>query len=96
MLRTVRRALTQQRLVTLAYETGGEGRITRRTVRPLGLERRGERWLLHAYCLQRRAERTFRLDRVRGCALAPPGGRWEPEPVLAANPVRPDSALDPC
>jgi hypothetical protein len=94
-LRTVRRALTQQRLVTLAYETGGEGRSTRRTVRPLGLERRGERWLLHAYCLQRRAERTFRLDRVRGCALAPLGGRWEPEPALAAvNPVRPDSATD--
>jgi hypothetical protein len=78
VLRTVRRALTQQRLVTLAYETGGEGRSTRRTVRPLGLERRGERWLLHAYCLQRRAERTFRLDRVRGCALAPPAERWAP------------------
>ncbi|ABQ91373.1 transcriptional regulator-like protein [Roseiflexus sp. RS-1] len=97
VLRTVRRALTQQRLVTLAYETGGEGRITRRTVRPLGLERRGERWLLHAYCLQRRAERTFRLDRVRGCALAPPAERWVPEPAAAAvQPVRPDSALDPC
>ena len=96
-LRTVRRALTQQRLVTMAYETGGEGRITRRTVRPLGLERRGERWLLHAYCLQRRAERTFRLDRVRGCALAPPTERWAPEPAAAAvQPVRPDSALDPC
>ncbi|WP_296756865.1 WYL domain-containing protein [Roseiflexus sp.] len=77
-LRTVRRALRRQRLVTIAYDTGGEGRITRRTVRPLGLERRGERWLLHAYCLQRRAERTFRLDRVRGCALAPPAERWAP------------------
>jgi hypothetical protein len=96
-LRTVQRALTQQRLVTLAYETGGEGRITRRTVRPLGLERRGDQWLLHAYCLQRRAERTFRLDRVRGCALAPPAERWAPEPAAAAvQPVRPDSALDPC
>jgi hypothetical protein len=73
-LRTVQRALTQQRLVTIAYDTGGEGRVTQRTVRPLALERRGERWLLHAYCLQRRAERTFRLDRVRGCALAPPAG----------------------
>jgi hypothetical protein len=96
-LRTVRRALRRQRLVTIAYDTGGEGRITRRTVRPLGLERRGERWLLHAYCLQRRAERTFRLDRVRGCALAPPAERWAPEPAAAAvQPVRPDSALDPC
>jgi predicted DNA-binding transcriptional regulator YafY len=96
VLRTVRRALTQQRLVTLAYETGGEGRITRRTVRPLGLERRGDNWLLRAYCLQRRAERTFRLDRVRGCALAPPAERWVPEPAAAVQPVRPDSALDPC
>ena len=93
-VRTVRRALRRQRLVTIAYDTGGEGRITRRTVRPLGLERRGDQWLLHAYCLQRRAERTFRLDRVRGCALAPPAGRWAPEPALAANPVRPDSATD--
>ena len=94
-LRTVRRALTQQRLVTIAYDTGGEGRVTQRTVRPLALERRGGGWLLRAWCLQRRAERTFRLDRVRGCALAPLGGRWEPEPALAAvNPVRPDSATD--
>ncbi len=96
-MRTVQRALRRRRLVTMAYETGGEGRITRRTVRPLGLERRGERWLLHAYCLQRRAERTFRLDRVRGCALAPPAERWASEPAAAAvQPVRPDSALDPC
>jgi hypothetical protein len=88
-MRVMQRALTRQRLVMIAYDTGGEGRLTRRTVRPLGLERRGERWLLHAYCLQRRAERTFRLDRVRGCALAPPAARWAPEPALAtANPVR--------
>jgi hypothetical protein len=73
-LRTVQRALTQQRLVTIAYDTGGEGRVTQRTVRPLALERRGGGWLLRAWCLQRRAERTFRLDRVRGCALAPPAG----------------------
>jgi hypothetical protein len=95
-LRTVQRALRRQRLVTIAYDTGGEGRITRRTVRPLGLERRGDNWLLRAYCLQRRAERTFRLDRVRGCALAPPAERWVPEPAAAVQPVRPDSALDPC
>ena len=96
-MRVMQRALRRQRLVMIAYDTGGEGRLTRRTVRPLGLERRGERWLLHAYCLQRRAERTFRLDRVRGCALAPPAARWVPEPAAAAaQPVRPDSALDPC
>jgi hypothetical protein len=94
-LRTVQRALTQQRLVTIAYDTGGEGRVTQRTVRPLALERRGDGWLLRAWCLRRRAERTFRLDRVRGCALAPPAERWVPEPALAAvNPVRPDSATD--
>jgi hypothetical protein len=73
-LRTVQRALRRQRLVTIAYDTGGEGRVTQRTVRPLALERRGGGWLLRAWCLQRRAERTFRLDRVRGCALAPPAG----------------------
>jgi predicted DNA-binding transcriptional regulator YafY len=95
-LRTVQRALTQQRLVTIAYDTGGEGRVTQRTVRPLALERRGGGWLLRAWCLQRRAERTFRLDRVRGCALAPPAERWVPEPAAAVQPVRPDSALDPC
>jgi predicted DNA-binding transcriptional regulator YafY len=94
-LRTVQRALTQQRLVTIAYDTGGEGRVTQRTVRPLALEWRGGGWLLRAWCLQRRAERTFRLDRVRGCALAPPAERWAPEPAAAAaNPVRPDSATD--
>lgn len=71
VLRTLRRALARQRLVIIDYERGGAGEVTRRTVRPLALERRAEGWYLHAWCVHRRAERTFRLDRVWAAAPAP-------------------------
>ncbi|MFN8505350.1 WYL domain-containing protein [Kouleothrix sp.] len=58
------RALEQQALVALCYDTGGVGAWSRRTVRPLALEARAEGWYLRAYCCARQAERTFRLDRI--------------------------------
>ncbi|MGB9753550.1 WYL domain-containing protein [Roseiflexus castenholzii] len=69
LLETLRRTIAQRRTVTIEYDVGGEGRVERRTVRPLELERRHDAWYLRAYCLRRRAERTFRLDRVRAWAM---------------------------
>jgi hypothetical protein len=70
LLETLRRAVAQRRTVTIEYDTGGEGRVERRTVRPLELEQRSDIWYLRAYCHRRRAERTFRLDRVRAWTIA--------------------------
>ncbi|WP_041330807.1 WYL domain-containing protein [Roseiflexus castenholzii] len=70
LLETLCRAIAQRRTVTIEYDTGGEGRVERRTVRPLELERRHDAWYLRAYCLRRQAERTFRLDRVRAWTIS--------------------------
>lgn len=42
-----------------------DGSLTQRTVEPLLLSQAGGRWYLRAYCLDRGAERTFMLDRMR-------------------------------
>lgn len=65
LLEMVRRAIAQRRTVTIEYDAGGEGRVERRTIRPLELDQRNDVWYLRAFCLRRRAERTFRLDRVQ-------------------------------
>ncbi|MDW8215529.1 MAG: WYL domain-containing protein [Roseiflexaceae bacterium] len=70
LLETLRRAIAQRRTVTIEYDTGGEGRVERRIVRPLELDQRSNVWYLRAYCLRRRAERTFRLDRVRAWTIS--------------------------
>lgn len=67
-LRALRRALAQRTSITIDYDTGGVGAVERRTIRPLELEQRGDSWYVRAYCLHRQAERTFRIDRIRGIA----------------------------
>lgn len=70
LLEMLRRAIAQRRTVTIEYDAGGEGRVERRTVRPLELDQRNDVWYLRAYCLRRRAERTFRLDRVQAWTIS--------------------------
>ena len=41
-LAVLRRALARQDAVTLSYDTGGQGALSTRTVRPLALEQRDE------------------------------------------------------
>ncbi len=65
-LQALRRALAQRTSLTIDYDTGGVGLVERRTIRPLELEQRGDSWYVRAYCLRRQAERTFRVDRIRG------------------------------
>jgi hypothetical protein len=57
-------ALKRRGLIELTYDTGGEGELNRRTVRPLAIEQRDEHIYLRAYCTARQAERTFRVDRI--------------------------------
>nr|WP_301288427.1 YafY family protein [Natronospira proteinivora] len=61
----VQDAVLRRRCIDLCYDTGGQGRLRRRTVEPLGLLFYAEHWHLIAYCRWRRDFRDFRLDRVR-------------------------------
>ena len=63
----LRAALRRQQLVTITYQTGAGGPWSRRTVRPLSLDQRGDTCNLTAFCTSRRAERVFRLDRIGTC-----------------------------
>ncbi len=85
-------AMRRRKAVTLTYQGADETAPRDRIVRPLRLERHGPWWYLHAYCLQARAERCFRLDRVHGLADAtaepPQTYHWR-----RARPVDPQPTL---
>ena len=51
-------------MVSLTY-AGGRGETARRTVEPLKLCFKGQAWYLYGYCRDRRAERLFKLSRMR-------------------------------
>jgi predicted DNA-binding transcriptional regulator YafY len=70
-LRSLRRAIENERWTTLDY-VDGEGKDSCRTVVPLGLYFWGKQWLLAAYCLLRQDYRSFRVDRVVALADAEP------------------------
>ena len=70
LLDLLRTTLRRRGAVTLHYQGADDTAPQARIVRPLRLERHGPWWYLHAYCLRAQAERCFRLDRVRGLAVA--------------------------
>lgn len=51
-------------VVSFTY-AGGRGETARRTVEPLKLCFKGQAWYLYGYCRDRRAERLFKLSRMR-------------------------------
>lgn len=64
MLGDLRRAITEERKVRLAYESLAD-QSSERTVWPLGLSVFGHHWLLTAWCELRQDFRDFRVDRIR-------------------------------
>jgi hypothetical protein len=64
LLVVVREALRRRAPLALLYRGADEVAPRRRTIRPLRLERHGDHWYVHAYCLLVRGERCFRLDRI--------------------------------
>jgi len=79
----LRHAIARRDVIELKYRDA-QGRPSERRVRPLELYRDGPDWYLTAFCLLRRAERSFRLDRIQ--ALEQPG-----EKISVDKP--PDTAL---
>lgn len=70
-------AVRHHRPVAFRY-TGGRGGGGERTVYPYGLVAHAGRWYVTGRDLSAGAERTFRLDRVRGAKVLP--GTFEPPP----------------
>lgn len=59
----LRRAVNEHRKARLLYRDG-EGAVTERRIRPLGLYFWGKLWTVAAYCELREGFRNFRVDRV--------------------------------
>lgn len=64
VLTGIQSALSQRRVLDIAYQTKGAGPATRRQVEPLGLVFYSERWHLIGYCRLRKDFRDFRTDRI--------------------------------
>ncbi|HEV2474278.1 MAG TPA: YafY family protein [Chthonomonadales bacterium] len=67
-------AIRECKRVRFAYESHG-GAASRRQIEPYAVMHTDGRWYLIGYCLQRRALRTFRLDRVSDLSLSAGGFR---------------------
>lgn len=65
------------------------GAATRRRVEPLGLIDQSGAWYLRAYCLDRAAERTFAVDRMRDVAALPEAAERRPHRRDADTIARP-------
>lgn len=81
-LAALRGAIEERRLVRLRYRRG-DGKTSRRRVRPLGLAFWGEGWTLTAWCELRGAFRNFRLDRLLGYEVLEEHFELEPGRTLA-------------
>ncbi len=70
-LMPVQEAVVRRRCITIEYNSGGRGDITKRTVEALGLVFYGQQWHLIAWCRLREAMRDFRLDRMQSWEILP-------------------------
>lgn len=64
VLTQLQNALAQRRVISIRYQTGGEGEPSRREIEPLGLVFYSDYWHLIAYCRLRQDFRDFRTDRI--------------------------------
>lgn len=64
----LKEAILQHRMVSFDY-CAASGERTRRTVCPLQLWFKQRTWYLRAFCTVRKAERTFKLARIRALVL---------------------------
>lgn len=61
----LRTAATEGRVVELTYTSLGKGETTRRLIEPWSVFTTLGNWYVSAYCRTARAERVFRVDRIR-------------------------------
>jgi proteasome accessory factor C len=68
LIRTFSQAIREQRLVEIEYVAVGE-ETSKRVVEPHALERELPWWYVHSWDRTKDAQRSFRLDRMRGATL---------------------------
>ncbi len=68
VLSQLQAALARRHVLSMEYQTGGEGPPRHRAVEPLGLIHYAGAWHLIAYCRLRSDYRDFRTDRIRDLA----------------------------
>jgi predicted DNA-binding transcriptional regulator YafY len=69
VLTQLQNALAHRRVLTMRYQTRGEGEGTRREVEPLGLIFYSDYWHLIGYCRLRQDFRDFRTDRITDLSM---------------------------
>lgn len=72
MVDEVQEVIEKQQAIDILYQKADKYQPEHRRVTPLNVEQRGLRFYLIAYCHSRRANRTFRLDRLQLLAEPPP------------------------
>jgi proteasome accessory factor B len=68
---TLEAATRQRKRVTITYQSATDGMVTRRDVDPYALIYREGAWLVVGWCHLRKEIRSFRVDRIRECVMAP-------------------------
>ncbi len=89
-------AIVERREVVLEYFNESRAEVGSRPVRPRALHYAQGHWYLSAYCLTRKDDRTFRVDRIRTAKLTartfdplPPLPESRPQPTAGAAPMPP-------
>lgn len=67
---TLKTAILNRHKLRFAYASG-TGKMSTRTVQPLKLGFRSQAWYLYAYCERRKADRFFKLARIRKLEVLP-------------------------
>ena len=74
------RSIADHRLLEIEYWKEAEDTFTTRVVEPYGLMNSRDGWYLHAWDRRRDAERSFRLDRIKGAIVQ--DETFEPRPEV--------------
>lgn len=93
-LSTIEGAIARRATLTLDYISGGKDLATTREIEPLSVEKLGAHFYLIANCLNSRARRSFRFDRIEKVELSG-SSKVTTEPVQdAAHDVLLDSGAE--
>jgi|GEM_PF-1238256 len=89
VIKTIQKAIDLSESLDVLYQTAAEAAAQPRHLTPLLLETRGPHTYLLAYCHMRRANRTFRLDRLKLTGLVLESNQDE-----AKEKILPDAELE--
>ncbi len=98
VLAVLRQAVAESRQVEIDYYTYGRDERNLRTIEPHRFFGHGGQWYVSGYCQFAKAERVFRVDRVRGAVLTDtsfdPPDVTEPTPDTVFNPSPDDPRVE--